>query len=84
MLLYATGLIASPAGVIINAPLAVSSPVTVSIGSAQATVEFAGLVAVGEFQINIVVPDLADGDYPITLRINGQDTQARVTLPVKR
>ncbi len=82
ILLYGTGLVSSPAGVIINAPAAVSDTVTVNIGSAQATVEFAGLVAVGEFQINIVVPNLAPGNYPLTLSIDGQTSQAGVTMPI--
>ena len=80
--LYATGLEATPAGVIINAPAAVSKPVTVKIGPADATVEFAGLTAVGEFQINIVVPNLQPGNYPLTLTIAGQTSQAGITMPV--
>jgi len=80
--LYATGLEASPAGVIINAAAATSAPVTVTIGSAQATVGFAGIVAVGEFQINIVVPNLPPGNYPLTLSIGGQSSQAGVTMPI--
>ena len=80
--LYATGLEASPVGTIIRAPIGASHPVTVTIGSANATVEYAGLVAVGEFQINIVVPSLADGNYSLTLQIAGQSSQSDVIIPI--
>jgi uncharacterized protein (TIGR03437 family) len=63
--LYATGLGSSPAGNLISSAITFSSPVTVSIGSANVTASFAGLVEVGLFQINFTVPaGLADGDYP--------------------
>jgi uncharacterized protein (TIGR03437 family) len=39
------------------------------------TVTFAGLVAPGEFQFNVVVPStLADGDQPITATYGGSTT----------
>jgi uncharacterized protein (TIGR03437 family) len=79
--LYATGLQSSPAGVIINSVAGVSG-VTATIGTATATVEFAGLVAVGEYQINIVVPNLAPGEYPVVIRYNGQSSQGGVVVPI--
>lgn len=82
LLLYATGLTTSPSGQLINAAIPVSDPVTVKVGSANATVEFSGLVAVGEFQINIVVPTLPDGNYPVTVTIDGQTSQANVMIPI--
>ena len=81
--LYATGLTSSPAGVIITTVAGISG-VTAMIGAAPANVEFAGLVAVGEYQINILVPNLADGEYPVVIRLNGQDSQAGVIIPVGR
>lgn len=48
----------------------------VTIGGTGATVQFAGLVAPGEYQFNVVVPSkLVDGDQPITVSYNGQTTQ---------
>lgn len=68
--LYATGLIPTPAGVL-PAPQGVSG-VTVTIGSVTVPADFAGLVAVGEFQINFTVPrQMADGTYPISIQVNG-------------
>lgn len=79
--LYATGLEPSPAGVIPS--LSVLSGVTATIGTTPATVEFAGLVTVGEYQINIIVPTLPAGEYPITIRYNGKNSQTGVVIPVQ-
>ncbi len=55
----------------------------VTIGGSAATVQFAGLVAPGEYQFNVVVPSkLADGDQPITVSYNGQNTQPGALITV--
>jgi uncharacterized protein (TIGR03437 family) len=55
----------------------------VKIGGTDATVLFAGLVAAGEFQFNVVVPSsLADGDQPITATYNGLSTQPGAMISV--
>jgi len=71
--LFATGLVLTPAGVL---PVAQGvTGVTVSVGSITVPAAFAGLVTVGEFQINFTVPQqfasLAAGLYPITISVNG-------------
>jgi uncharacterized protein (TIGR03437 family) len=71
--LYATGLVPAPAGML---PIAQAvSGVTVTIGTITVPATFAGLVAVGEFQINFTVPQqfasLPAGMYPITISVNG-------------
>jgi uncharacterized protein (TIGR03437 family) len=44
----------------------------VKVGDTSVPADFAGLVAVGEFQINFRVPaPLADGTYPISIAVNG-------------
>jgi uncharacterized protein (TIGR03437 family) len=68
--LYATGLASTPAGVL-PAPQSVSG-VSITIGNAppiQPT--FAGLVAVGEFQVDFNVPQLPAGSYPISITVDG-------------
>jgi uncharacterized protein (TIGR03437 family) len=80
--LYASGLEASSAGVIVNAAAPTRNPVTCTIGSANAPVGFSGLVASGEFQINITVPSLADGEYPLTCSEAGQASQGGVVIPI--
>src|SRR6202040_4020396 len=48
----------------------------VKIGGVTAAVQFAGLVAPGEFQFNVVVPsNTPDGDQPIAATYNGVATQ---------
>jgi uncharacterized protein (TIGR03437 family) len=55
----------------------------INIGGTAATVAFAGLVAPGEFQFNVVVPSsLANGDQPVTATYNGLTTQAGTLLTV--
>jgi uncharacterized protein (TIGR03437 family) len=55
----------------------------VQIGGVTATVQFAGLVAVGEFQFNVVVPSgLPNGDQRITAIYNGIATQAGTMITV--
>lgn len=57
----------------------------VKIGGVTATVQFAGLVAPGEFQFNVVLPgSLVDGDQPITISYNGSTTQAGALITVQR
>jgi uncharacterized protein (TIGR03437 family) len=46
-------------------------------------VQFAGLVASGEFQINVIVPSLPPGEYPIVMTTAGQSTQTGVVVPIQ-
>jgi len=55
------------------------------IGGVAATVTFAGLVAPGEFQFNVVVPPfLANGDQPTMAMYNGLTTQAGTLITVQQ
>jgi uncharacterized protein (TIGR03437 family) len=74
--LYATGLVPTPAGVV-PSPQAVSG-VTVTMGSVTVPADYAGLVAAGEFQINVTVPQLAQGTYPVTIAVNGVSSPATI------
>jgi uncharacterized protein (TIGR03437 family) len=56
----------------------------VRIGGVAAQVLFAGLVAAGEYQFNIVVPSsLANGDQSITAFYGGQTTQAGTLITIQ-
>jgi len=56
----------------------------ITIGGVAATVTFAGLVAPGEFQFNVVVPpSLANGDQPAIAMYNGLPTQAGTLVTVQ-
>lgn len=80
--LYGTGLGPSPAGNIISSVITFNGAVTATLGSASVNVLGTALVAVGEFQINIQIPSLPDGDYPLVLKVNGIATQSGVIIPV--
>jgi uncharacterized protein (TIGR03437 family) len=87
--IYATGLgpttPAVPAGQLVAspAPLSELSQLSVTIGGAEATVQYAGIVLPGLYQINAVVPQVADGDQPIVARIGGASSQGGVSIPVR-
>ena len=58
---------------------------TATVGTANASVQFAGLVGVGLFQVNIIVPPgLADGDYPLVIKANNVSSQTGVIIPIGR
>jgi uncharacterized protein (TIGR03437 family) len=65
---------APPSGVVINA----TSSVSASIGTSTATVQFAGLAPnyAGLAQINLQVPPLASGLYPLIVKIAGRASNA--------
>jgi uncharacterized protein (TIGR03437 family) len=82
--LYVNGLAPSPGGVLIAEPVPYIDPVTVSIGAKQGLVTYAGLVAPGQFQINVQIPpDVAPGHYPIAITAAGQTSPGTVILPVQ-
>jgi uncharacterized protein (TIGR03437 family) len=74
-----------PAGRSFNgaAPLADPTQLHITIGGVEATVQFAGIVAAGEYQFNVVVPPLADGDQPLAASIGGAGTQFGLSIPIK-
>jgi hypothetical protein len=56
----------------------------ITIGGLPATVSFAGLVAPGEFQFNVMVPSSAgNGDQPIVATYGGMTTQAGTLITVQ-
>lgn len=55
----------------------------VKIGGVQAQVQFAGIVAPGEYQFNIVVPAVLDGDNSLFATYGGFTTQAGLMLTVQ-
>lgn len=72
------------AGVVFEGSAPTSNAVTITIGDVPSTVSFAGLVGAGLYQINVVVPTLADGDYAVVCQVAGISTQSGVVLKVQR
>ena len=79
--LYASGLGPSPSGSTISSPIPITG-VGVTIGSTDAEVLFAGLVAAGQFQVNFIVPQLAPGEYSIKASIAGKTSQDGVLFEI--
>ena len=86
---YATGLgpttPAVPAGQTVNtaAPLSDLNQLKVTVGGSAATIQYAGIVYPGEYQLNVVVPLLPDGDQLIVATIGGVTSQAGLSIPVR-
>lgn len=74
-----------PSGQIVNgaAPLTDPTQLHIRIGGVLASVQFAGIVAAGEYQFNVVVPALADGDQLLIADIAGLTTQSGLSIAVK-
>jgi uncharacterized protein (TIGR03437 family) len=61
-----------------------SNPV-IRIGGLPATVRFAGIVAAGEYQFNVVVPSgVPNGDNPISATYENVTTQPGIAIAVQR
>ena len=63
-----------PPGVLVSDANDIVAPVTFAFGSADAPLQYKGLAPTytGLYQFNFVVPSpLADGDYPINVKLNG-------------
>jgi uncharacterized protein (TIGR03437 family) len=65
------------------APLMPASGLRVRIGNLMANVQYSGMVAAGEYQFNIVVPALPDGDQTIVADVGGVSSVANLVIPVK-
>ena len=87
--LYATGLGATnpavPALQLFSkpAPLANLSQLSITVGGAAATIQYAGLVSPGVYQVNLTVPQLVDGNQSIVASLAGVKSQTGVNLPIK-
>ena len=79
--LFATGLGASPGGV--APPVTPLTPLpSVTIGGVAATVQFAGLTYTGEWQLNVVVPQVSAGEQSITIGYGGATATVPTYLPI--
>ena len=59
-----------------------TSTVTVTIGGKNATVESAGIVSAGLYQINAQVPDVPAGDNAVVVTVGGVPTQSGANIYV--
>ena len=73
----------SPIGQLIN-PAPLANPVTVRIGGVTANTQFAGIVGPGEYQFNVVVPNVPDGDNAVSIEIGGSFSQSNAFVTIQR
>jgi uncharacterized protein (TIGR03437 family) len=86
---YLPGVFADPQAPL---PRLTTSPVTVTFGNSpgvtvsDSDIFYAGLAfdAPGLYQVNVRVPDVPDGDQPVSVRVGTSVTQGGVTIPVKK
>jgi len=71
-----------PAGKATTAAAPTIYPVSVSIGGVQATVLFAGIVAAGQYQINVQVPNVPSGDEAMQVSVNNNSAPG-VFIPIQ-
>jgi uncharacterized protein (TIGR03437 family) len=76
---------AVPAGQVFQGAAALADPsqLHIRIGGIPAIVQYAGMVAAGEYQFNVVVPALTDGDQQLTADIGGIAAQPGLSIPVR-
>lgn len=86
--LYGTGFGATspalPAAEVLTSPAALAEPVIVHFGGMAAEVKWAGLSGPGLYQLNVVVPDVPDGDVEVVAEIGGVTTGRGDFVPVLR
>jgi uncharacterized protein (TIGR03437 family) len=84
---FATGLGATnPAfgdGVIPAVPLSLTTLPAVSFNGTNAIVTYAGLVAPGVYQVNVVVPNVSAGDVPVTITAGGVTSASNTIITVQ-
>jgi uncharacterized protein (TIGR03437 family) len=87
--IYATGLgpttPAVPPGQLVAAPAALANltQLKVTVGGVPATLQYAGMVAPGEYQINLIVPPQSNGDQAIVVSVGGASSASTVDLPIE-
>jgi uncharacterized protein (TIGR03437 family) len=64
-------------------PLTDPTQLQIRIGGVLATVTYAGIVAVGEYQFNVLIPALPNGDQSIVATIGGLTSQTGISIPIK-
>lgn len=72
------------AGEVFRGSASLNNSIEVRFGSTYAEVRFAGLSSTGLYQLNIVVPNVADGDHDVRATVAGVRTQPLARLRVQR
>jgi len=73
---------ASPTSQLVAQPAPLGTPATVTIGGANAQVQWAGIVSSGLYQLNVQIPNIAAGDQPVQASVLGFQSVANVLIAV--
>jgi uncharacterized protein (TIGR03437 family) len=75
---------AVPAGTVASGLTEIQPKPTLRIGTAAATLQYAGLTPglIGLYQLNVVIPTLAPGDYPLTVDVGGVTANSGLFITV--
>lgn len=73
----------TPSSDLVSQPGRLTNQVSVRIGGSPAEVLWAGLVSPGLYQLNVVVPDVPDGDQLVIAEIAGFHTQAGAYITIR-
>ena len=73
-----------PAGEIVTVPPVLAEPVIVRFGGVRAEVQWAELSGTGLNQLNVVVPDLPNGDVEVVAEMGGVATGPGDFVPIQR
>jgi uncharacterized protein (TIGR03437 family) len=79
--LYCNSLLLARSGMIYPVNQLQTFP-TVTIGGVPATVQYAGIIGPGLFQINVVVPNVPAGNQQVVVNYSGNVSGAGVVIPV--
>jgi len=75
---------AVPAGEAFQGTAILSNAVAIRIGTVVADISFAGLTSAGMYQFSVTIPDLPDGDYPVTAAVGGARTQSVARIRIQQ
>jgi uncharacterized protein (TIGR03437 family) len=73
-----------PTSQLVTTPSILANNATVMIGGVAATVQFAGLVEPGLYQLNVTVPALPNGDAAVTASVGGVQTQTGLLITIQQ
>jgi len=71
------------AGQIVSSPAPSVTLPHVTIGGVPATVNFAGIIEAGLFQLNVVVPNANSADQPLLSTVGGAATQDNIFITLQ-
>lgn len=71
-------------GEVVGTAAPLQNAVTIRVGQEKAQVLYAGITAAGLYQINVAVPSLDNGDYPVIAEIAGIRSSSLARLQIRR